>query len=65
MFTILACLFVLFAIDGIFRGRTLNDDSAMTETGSGAGSKRLGAARSVLWGVLALICLFIASQFEW
>jgi hypothetical protein len=65
MFTILACLFVLFAIDGVFRGRTLNDDGAVAEGDDGAGSKRLRRVRSVLWGVLALICLFIASQFEW
>lgn len=67
MFTILACLFVLFALDGVFRGRTLYDDAWTSDRGDGDGEAppRHAKLRSVLWGGLAILCLVIASQFEW
>jgi hypothetical protein len=65
MFTVLACLFALFAADGFFRTRTLNDDPWTGEERVRKGSRGLGRLRSVLWAGLAIICLFIASQFEW
>jgi hypothetical protein len=65
MFTILACLFVLFALDGVFRSRTLYDDGWMTDREHGDAPPRRARLRSVMWGGLAVLCLVIASQFEW
>jgi hypothetical protein len=65
MFTILACLFLLFALDGVFRGRTLHDDSWRPgEEGAEAPPPR-ARLRAVIWGALAILCLVIAAQFEW
>jgi hypothetical protein len=65
MFTILACLCLLFALDGVFRGRTLQDDS-WTDGGEDKEAPPPRARlRAVIWGGLAIVCLVIASQFEW
>ena len=64
MFTTLAVLFLLFAADGLFRGRTLNDDW----TGAGAEKGRPRTVRWVMiavWGALAIISFIIGSRFEW
>jgi hypothetical protein len=65
MFTILGCLFVLFALDGVFRGRTLYDDGWMADREHGDPPRPHARLRSVMWGGLAVLCLVIASQFEW
>jgi len=65
MFTVLAVLFGLFAADGIFRGRTLNDDSWTTQGGAKQQSRRLSRLKPVLWIGLAIVSLFVAWQFEW
>ena len=64
MFTILACLCLLLAIDGLFRGRTLYGDALAPSEGAEA-PPRYPRLRSVLWGGLAIVCLVIASRFEW
>ena len=65
MFTTLAVLFALFAADGFFRGRTLNDDWT-TPNATKQRSRRASAwALPVFWAVLALISLFVGSRFEW
>lgn len=64
MLTILACLFLLFAVDGIFRGRTLYGN-ALAPSEGGEAPPRYPRLRSALWGGLAILCLVIASRFEW
>jgi hypothetical protein len=65
MFTILACLFLLFALDGVFRGRTLHDDSWSAGGEDREAPPPRARLRAVIWGSLAIVCLVIASQFEW
>jgi hypothetical protein len=65
MFTILAALFVLFALDGVFRGRTLYDDSWRPGDEGGEAPPSHARLRAVLWGALAILCLVIASKYEW
>lgn len=65
MFTVLACLFVLLAVDGFFRTRTLNDDTWTGENVAKKRSKGLARLMSVLWIGLAIVSLFVAWQFEW
>jgi hypothetical protein len=65
MFTILACLFVLLALDGVFRGRTLYDDSWRPAEEAEETPPSHSRLRAVLWGALAIVCLVIASQYEW
>jgi hypothetical protein len=64
MFTVLAVLFSLFALDGFFRKRTLNDDWTAPTSGKGP-VRRAGWLFSVLWIALALISLFVGYRFEW
>jgi len=66
MLTVLACLFVLFAIDGFFRTRTLNDDSWVADDSARrAGSRPLARLKQVLWIGLAIVSLVFAWRFEW
>jgi hypothetical protein len=64
MFTVLACLFALFAADGFFRRRTLNDDSWTAEDAKKS-SRPLARLKPVLWIALAIMSLFVAWTFEW
>jgi len=65
MFTILACLFLLFALDGVFRGRTLDHDSWREAGEDQEAPPPRPRLRAVIWGALAALCLVIASRFEW
>ncbi len=65
MLTVLACLCVLFAADGFFRSRTLNDDSWTTEAVAKKQSRVLGRLKPVLWVALAVLLLIFAWKFEW
>jgi hypothetical protein len=65
MFTVLACLFALFAADGFFRKRTLNDDSWTAEAAAHKPPGPLARLKPVLWIGLAIVSLFVAWQFEW
>jgi hypothetical protein len=65
MFTVLACLFVLFAIDGFFRSRTLNDDSWTAEESAHKVSRPLARLKQLLWIGLAIVSLVVAWRFEW
>ena len=65
MLTVLACLFVLFAADGFFRSRTLNDDSWSAEAVANKQSRRLSRLKPILWIGLAILSLIVAWKFEW
>jgi len=65
MLTVLACLCVLFAADGFFRGRTLNDDSWTTESVAKKQSRVLSRIKPALWIALAILLLLFAWKFEW
>jgi hypothetical protein len=65
MLTVLACLFVLFAVDGFFRTRTLNDDSWTAEAVAKKQSRLLARLKPALWVGLAIVLLFFAWKFEW
>ena len=65
MLTVLACLFGLFAVDGFFRTRTLNDDSWTAEAVAKKQSRLLSRLKPALWVGLAIVLLFFAWKFEW
>jgi hypothetical protein len=65
MFTVLACLFALFAADGFFRGRTLNDDSWSGEDVANKQSRGLARLKPAFWIGLSIGCLLMAWKFEW
>lgn len=65
MFTLLACAFFLFALDGFFRKRTLYDDGSVAGAESREPPPKWAGLRALVWGALGLLCLLIGSVFEW